>query len=107
VDPIKLAAMAGELEGVKLLAFDPMVLPSGTWVAQDSTWPVHMYRRYGDELDRTVNRLRAEVKEKHREKCSDPEYLDGVANIWVTLQFDKVEADVRARVEEWEIEYDF
>ena len=104
VDPIRLATMASELEGVKRLAFDPTIRPSGTWIVQDKPWPVRAYCRYVDELDRKVSRMRAEVKERHREKCSDPEYLDGIANIWVALHFDEVEAGVRTRDEEWEIE---
>jgi hypothetical protein len=107
VDPIRLATMASELEGVKRLAFDPAIRPSGVWIVQDKPWPVRTYCRYIAELDRTVNRLRAEVKEKHREKCSDPEYLDKIVNIWIALHFDEVEGDVRARVEEWEIDDGF
>jgi hypothetical protein len=107
VDPIRLAIMARELASVKALVVDPKISPSGTWIAQDNPRSASSYCRYIVELARTVKRLHAEGKDKLRDVCSDAEDLDKMVSVWVALQADKVNADARARVEEWEIDVDY
>ena len=107
VDPIRLAIMSSELEGVKALVVDPEISSSGRWIIQDGPWSVRSYHRYIVELARAIKRLRAEGEEKLRGECSDSEELTKMVSVWITLQADKVDADARARVEEWETEDGF
>jgi hypothetical protein len=99
VDPIRLARMAGEIEGVKLLVVDPKISASGNWILQDDPWSVNSYRRYILELARGTKRLFAEGRAKLGDECDSPEELSELVSVWVALQAVKVDADARARME--------
>jgi hypothetical protein len=65
---------------------------------------VRSYCRYISELARGTKRLFAEGRAKLGDGGDSPGELSELVSVWVALQADKVDADARARMQEWEIE---
>ena len=106
VDAIQIGTMAQEFEatvGLKMLVFNPEISPSGYWIMQEDPISVSSYCRYILELACGTKRSFAEGREKLRDEFPDSEELNKAVAVWVALQADKVNADARARMEEWEI----
>lgn len=107
VDPLRLATMAQDLgmtAGLKALVFDPEIRADGAWILQDDPCPVISYYRYMSELVRGTKKLFAEGRAKLGDECDSPGELSELVSVWVARQADKVNADARARMQEWEIE---
>lgn len=106
-DPIGLAITVERLEataGLRRLIFDPRISYSGRWLYLQDPVPVGAYRRYIAELARGTKRLFAEGRARLGDEFPDPEERDELLSIWVASQADELDADARARAEEWEIE---
>ena len=107
VDPLRLVAMVQDLQattGLRSLVFDPVIGSLGEWILPEDPWSVSAYCRYMVELARITKRLFAEGRAKLGDEFSSPEELNKAVAVWVALQADKVNADARARMQEWEIE---
>jgi hypothetical protein len=109
IDPLKLAIVTEQLEvraGLKFLVFDPRISSSGCYVLPKDPMSVSAYRLYILELARGTKRLFAEGRAELGDECSSSEEREELLHAWIALRTDKVEADARARMEEWEMEDD-
>ena len=107
IDPITLAVMVGGPQHRHLsIVFDPVAASPGRWTSARKPMSVNAYCRYIMELVHGVKQLSAEGRERLGDQVSNPEEREKLVAVWAGLQAEKVAADARARVGEWEIEDD-
>lgn len=107
VDPPQLVTMVKQLEAtadLELLAFDPVISPSGSWICPEGPISVMGYCRFISELDHETKKKTKEFREKLLAPDSSPEECERILRVWLGLWFDEMEANARARMKEWVIE---